>query len=684
MKNKSEQSDSNRSGQRRGGIEEQIRTRIGVDTLIVFAVVAFAVIFMVRAVVMETKREELVLQSERVAYQLGDVLDQYTRMTETLAVNPEVQALVAETKSGGNITEAESWPTVFDNLKNVTGLDSANVLATWVADIDANMIAQSDGFISKKGEFDVTSREWYSCTEVGHTVLTEPYEDVSTGDMVLTAATPVYDKSGKKILGVVGIDVTMGRLNEMMEKHRIGETGFVVLLSEQGTILAHPSEDMLYKNISEADLSQNVLDAIAADEEVFLKYKQGGRTQYGQVSHVSDTGYMVVSDLPAVEYYKDLVRLIVVLVVLFAIGMVVLQFGLRRVATRITRPLRELNQTALKLAEGDLDVSLQINSNDEVGELGASINETVKRLKEYIAYIDEVSEVLAKMADGKLAIELKYDYVGEFQKVKQALVNISDSMNEVMLGISESAEQVTAGADDLARASQSLAGGAGTQAAAVEELVATATSITEQVEENKAEAENSAKEAMQVVAKMEESQQQMNRMMEAMSKIHQTSREVVGIIKTIEEIADQTNLLALNASIEAARAGEAGRGFAVVAGEIGNLADQSAKAVNTTRDMIGVSLEEIERGNSLAEEVVASLKASVEALENVNGMIQRTSENAVCQAMSIEQIKDGIEEISQTVQDNSAMAQESSATSEELAAQATTLNEMVQKFELKR
>lgn len=684
MRNKRETSDNGRSDQRRGGIEEQIRTRIGLDALMVFVVVALAVIFMVRAVVMETKQEELVLQSERVAYQLGDVLDQYTRMTETLAVNPEVRALVTEAKAGGSITEAESWPTVFENLQNVAGLDSENVLATWVADIDANMVGQSDGFVSRKGEFDVTSREWYACTEVGHTVLTEPYEDVSTGDMVLTAATPVYDKSGKKILGVVGIDVTMGRLNEMMEKHRIGETGFVVLLSEKRTILSHPSEDMLYKNISEADLSQNVLDAIEAEEARFLKYKQGGRTQYGQVTQVSDTGYMVVSVLPGVEYYEDLVRLIVVLVVLFAIGMVVLQFGLRRVATRITRPLRELNQTALKLAEGDLDVSLQINSNDEVGELGASINETVKRLKEYIAYIDEVSEVLAKMAEGKLAIELKYDYVGEFQKVKQALLNISDSMNEVMLGISESAEQVTAGADDLARASQSLAGGAGTQAAAVEELVATVTSITEQVEENKTEAENSAKEAMQVVTKMEESQEQMKRMMEAMSKIHQTSREVVGIIKTIEEIADQTNLLALNASIEAARAGEAGRGFAVVAGEIGNLADQSAKAVNTTRDMIGVSLEEIERGNTLAEEVVASLKASVEAVENVNGKIQRTSENAVCQAMSIEQIKEGIEEISQTVQDNSAMAQESSATSEELAAQATTLNEMVQKFELKR
>lgn len=684
MKDKRETTGSSKAARRRGGIEEQIRMRIGLDALAVLVVIAIAVIVMTRAVVMETKQEELILQSERVAYQLGDVLDQYTKTTEMLAVNPEVRAMMTEAKAGTNITETESWPAVFENLKNVAGLDSENVLATWVADIDANMIGQSNGFVSKQGEFDVASREWYACTEVGYTVFTEPYEDVSTGEMVLTAATPVYDKGGKQILGVAGIDITMGRLNEMMEQHKIGETGFVVLLSKKGTILAHPSQDMVSKNVSEADLSQNILDAIEADEEYFLKFTQGGKSQYGKVTQISDTGYMVVSNLSSVEYYEDLVRLIIMLLVLFVTGMIVLQFGLSKVAVKITRPLRELNETAQQLAGGNLDVNIQIQSKDEVGELGQSFNETVKRLKEYIDYIDEISLVLTRMAEGKLAIELKYEYVGEFRKVKQALLNISDSMNELMLGISESAEQVTAGADDLARASQGLAGGAATQAAAVEELVATATSITEQVEENKVEAENSAKEAMQVVGKMEESQRQMNRMMEAMNKIHQTSREVVGIIKTIEEIADQTNLLALNASIEAARAGEAGRGFAVVAGEIGNLADQSAKAVNTTRDMIGVSLEEIGRGNSLAEEVVDSLKASVEAIEHVNSMIQKASESAVRQAVSIEQMKNGIEEISQTVQDNSAMAQESSATSEELAAQATTLNEMVQGFELKR
>ena len=157
---------------------------------------------------------------------------------------------------------------------------------------------------------------------------------------------------------------------------------------------------------------------------------------------------------------------------------------------------------------------------------------------------------------------------------------------------------------------------------------------------------------------------------------------MVGIIQTIEEIADQTNLLSLNASIEAARAGEAGKGFAVVAGEIGKLAFESSKAANMTRDLIGVSMEEINKGNTLANDVMSSLADAVAAVENVNAMIIKTAENAVDQAQSMEQIRAGIEEISQGVQDNSAIAQESSATSQELASQAEILNDMVQKFEL--
>ena len=217
----------------------------------------------------------------------------------------------------------------------------------------------------------------------------------------------------------------------------------------------------------------------------------------------------------------------------------------------------------------------------------------------------------------------------------------------------------------------------------MEELLATATTVADQVEENRNDSEKSAHHTQEVTAMMEESQQQMDMMRVAMDKIYESSQKVVGIIKTIEDIAEQTNLLSLNASIEAARAGEAGRGFAVVAGEIGNLANESARAVNTTRELIGVSLSEIEKGNALAKEVVESLSQAVGKVEEVNEMIQKSAESAEIQMRSVAQIRDGVEEMSQSVQDNSAMAEETSATSEELAAQAVTLNELVQMFELK-
>ncbi len=358
--------------------------------------------------------------------------------------------------------------------------------------------------------------------------------------------------------------------------------------------------------------------------------------------------------------------------------------SIRRSAANLTKPILELNHTARQLAEGDLDVDLQITAEDEIGELGQSIGDTVNRLKEYIVYIDEISEVLAELSEGRLNIQLKNDYVGEFEKVKNALVNISISMSDVMEKILHSAQQVSAGASELADASQVLAEGAGTQAAAVEELVASTVSIEEQVQQSRSDAEVSAEATMRVTSMMEQNQEKMRAMMEAVNNIQTTSQQVVGIIQTIEEIADQTNLLSLNASIEAARAGEAGKGFAVVADEIGKLALESSKAANMTRDLIGISMQEINKGNDIAKGVMSSLEESVDAVDQVNEMIKKTAENAVSQADNMVQIRVGVEEISHGVQDNSAAAQETSATSQELASQAVVLNELVQKFELRR
>ena len=284
------------------------------------------------------------------------------------------------------------------------------------------------------------------------------------------------------------------------------------------------------------------------------------------------------------------------------------------------------------------------------------------------------------MADGKLNIELKNDYVGEFEILKDAMLHISEAMTNVMEEIKISASQVGQGADELAGASQMLAEGATNQNTAVDDIVQTARYITNQVNESKKDAEKSAKATEEVTEMMRQNQEHMNAMMEAMSKIHETSQEVVGIIATIEEIADETNLLSLNASIEAARAGEVGKGFAVVAGDIGRLAEASLKAANNTRELINISTQEIERGNVIAQEVVEALDKAVDAVDEISKMINKTATNAIEQADNMENMEGRIEDISRGISDNSAVAQESSATSEELAAQATTLNDLIGKF----
>ena len=662
------------------GIGQQIQKQIGSSVTVVLAVIAIVTLLQMNNMGTTANDTELRMESEAAALQLEQYFSPFERMVEQQAVNTEIKAIINTTVAGQNITGNIKYSSVFNNLLEVKRLDDDNILATWIADIDANVVTQSDRYTSG-ADFDITTRPWFECTKTGKTVLTDPYVDSSTGQKILSIATPVVNAMGG-VVGVSAMDVSLESMMQLMDNYKIGKEGYVMLVTGSGTFIYHPNPELMDTKIQDLDITSNVLTAIENKSSELLKYKVDGEDKFGYITPIGDTGFMAISCIPSGQYYEAVIAALLMLSLVFVLGFIFIVLNMRKISNRIVSPLIGLNETAEQLAEGNLDVVIDVSSKDEVGELGRSIEKTVNRLKEYIDYIDEISEVLTAMANGKLAVNLKYAYVGEFQKVKEAMIHISESMNDVMTNITETANQVSVGSDDLAKAAQGLAEGSESQAAAVEELLATAVTVAEQVEENKNDSEKSAVHTREVTVMMEESQQQMELMRQAMDKIHESSQKVVGIIKTIEDIAEQTNLLSLNASIEAARAGEAGRGFAVVAGEIGNLANESARAVNTTRDLIGVSLSEIEKGNALAKEVVESLSQAVAKVGEVNEMIQKTAESAELQMQSVNQIRDGVEEMSQSIQDNSAMAQETSATSEELAAQAVTLNELVQMFEL--
>lgn len=663
------------------GIKFQIQSKISSSIAVVMALVLVLVIVVVYNLISDANSTEVQQDSEAVALQVEKFFTPFERMAEQQALNKDVIELLTTTTKGQRMNENKLYDTVLEQMLEIKALDETNIQAVFIADIDSSASITSGGTISD-ADYDVTTRAWYECTQTGKSMLTKVYISASTGKKILSAAAPVYDTNGT-VVGVYGIDIVVDTIIDMMGDYAIGESGYVTLMASDGTFIYHPNEELIDTLIQDMGVTDNVGAAIDSKTASHLKYKANGETKYGYIMPIGDTGFIALSSIPFGQYYSNMFSTVAMLIIVLAGGFAFIVFTIGRLAGRIVKPLAELNETAMQLAEGNLNVSLNVHSEDEVGDLGRSIEKTVTRLKEYINYIDEISEVLADMAQGRLAIHLKYDYVGEFQKVKDALNHISDSMNDVMTNISHSANQVSTGSEELARAAQGMAEGSEQQAAAVEELLATATTVAEQVQENKKDSEQSAGYTKEVAKMMENSKAQMAMMRQAMDKIQESSNKVVGVVKTIEDIAEQTNLLSLNASIEAARAGEAGKGFAVVAGEIGSLANESGHAVNTTRELISVSLEEIEKGNQIVNEVVEYLDSAVERANIANEMIQKSAETAEIQMQSMNQIRDGVGEMSQSIQDNSAMAEETSATSEELAAQSVTLNELVQKFELK-
>lgn len=664
----------------KNGIKNQIQSKIGIAIIVIMTIITVLVVALVYNLLIDANNTELQQDSEAVSLQVEKYFAPFERMVEQLALDKDVQELLTTTSSGQRMTDNKIYDTVLDKMVAVAGLDTENIQGVFIADLDSNASITSGGTISGD-DYDVTTRAWYECTKTGETMLTKTYVSASTGKTILSAATPVYDGKGT-VVGVVGIDVVIETITNMMQNYTIGAEGYAMLLSTDGTFVYHPNSELIDTSIEDMNITDNVKEAISSQSTTILKYRANGDGKYGYIMPIDDTGFIALSCIPKGQYYSSLIMAVLMLLVVIVAGVVFILFMIGRLAGRIVGPLVQLNGVANELANGNLEVSIDVHTEDEVGELAKSIEKTVNRLKEYIDYIDEISQVLADMADGRLAVHLKYAYVGEFQKVKDALNHISESMTEVMTSIVHGAEQVSGGSDDLARAAQGMAENTQTQAAAIEELLATATTVADQVKENRDNSEKSAVYTNEVADVMENSKAQMAQMREAMDKIQESSKQVVGVIKAIEDIASQTNLLSLNASIEAARAGEAGKGFAVVAGEIGGLANESANAVNTTRSLINVSLDEIEKGNAIVNDVIASLDEAVERVRIANGMIQETAQMADVQMNSIDQIRDGIDDMSQVVQDNSAMAEETSATSEELAAQSVTLNELVQRFEL--
>jgi len=369
---------------------------------------------------------------------------------------------------------------------------------------------------------------------------------------------------------------------------------------------------------------------------------------------------------------SDLASITMILVILMGVIIAALMgFFISRI---ISKPLKKLEKAADQIALGDVEVEIEGTTKDEIGNLMTAFSKMAENIREQ-------AHVIEKIADGDMTVQIQIKSENDLMGKK--LTEMIKINNEVLGNIRSAADEVAAGARQVADSSQILSHGSTEQASSIEEVTESMSQIEEQTKKNALNATQANEIALKAKENALEGNSQMQEMIKAMAEIKDSSTNISKIIKVIDDIAFQTNILALNAAVEAARAGQYGKGFAVVADEVRNLAARSANAAKETTELIENSIKKVGVGNQIANNTAESLNKIVAEVTKVADLVEEIAEASSEQALGIEQINAAITQVAQVVQTNSATAEESAAASEELSAQAELLKEAVSRFELK-
>ena len=557
-----------------------------------------------------------------------------------------------------------------NNIENtMNSLQQYNLLHTesmaiYVASEKGDLLIYPDANLPS--DFDPRTKGWYTqaMSRNGKAIITEPYIDEATGDIVLTVARNLQDGSG-----VVGIDLDLAALRDLTGGIKIGMDGYPFILSSEGLYLLHPTETLGTK--ADGSWVQPLLE------------KQNGKitTNNLEIDYITNalTGLKVAGVTNLDEVFKD--SLPILKTTLFTVGIFILIgiFLTYYIVRSITRPLNQLVAATEKVCDGDLTQTITVNGNDEISLLSTSFNKMIASLQEIISQVEEKAELLAASSEQLMA----------------------------------SSEQSNTATEQIVDAIQSVAAGTEKQSIMVKDSNSTIRGMAEQMEEIHKQSQSVRDTSLNAASIVESGNDALQLSTTQMKNIHDTISDLGKVIKTLEErsininqiidvisdIAEQTNLLALNAAIEAARAGENGKGFAVVADEVRKLAEQSGKATEDIRQLISIiqldtnlAVNSMDKGTSEVGKGLDFVKDAGEALMQIIHFIEHTTTEFQKVSQSINNITEevkqvvdnvnGIEEITVKTtgetQDVSAATEEQLASMQQIAASAASLSSMAE------
>ena len=478
-----------------------------------------------------------------------------------------------------------------------------------------------------KPDWDGRQRPWYATGKAGsQAVLTEPYVDSTTGEILISAVARITDAG--KFLGVMGGDIRLKTVADAVNTLDFNGAGYAFLLSRNGNIISHPDTKLNGKPYSELfggkspALNKDLQEIDTGDQQLLVSFTPlpnlKGMDWY--IGVVLDQG-KVMAEANALSWRAVVGTVLGVIISLVLLG--VLMKSVLRPLDALGDSLHEINS-----GQGDLTKRLPAAGNDEISLVAREFNSFLQNLQTLIG------DVMGSSQQVRGSTDLTSNEAGQAANRLQVQLMELDQLATAMQEMASTAEEVARNAQAAAQA---------------------ALAANEETENGVTVVSRSTEAIKQLANEMDDTGQ-------AINELAKLSQSIESILSVITSIADQTNLLALNAAIEAARAGESGRGFAVVADEVRSLASRTQQSTQEIRQMI----DQLQTGVRQAEQ----------RMQQSRDTASKTADDAGAANDMLGRIRDAINRINDMNLQIATAAEQQSATTEEINRNTTNIRDI--------